>query len=136
MWKQIAICALLTGGVRAADFAACPARIDLQPQQMAKVVAGWTASETGESRHELWYVTLYDGEPKEKASLVPDVTERLRTVWKLEPARRAYWMECHYTQTSIVLARALPATAKSCEVTFAPSVSLDGHPVIRQILCR
>jgi len=136
MWKLIAVTALLTGGLRAADFAACPAKIDVQRQELAKPVPGWTPALVSEPHNELWFVTIYDGEPKEMASLVPDISGRLKSGWTLARQGRTYWLECHYTETTIVLARAVPATAKSCEVTYVPSVSLDGQPVIKQITCK
>jgi hypothetical protein len=135
MWKLIILSAL-AGGLTAADFAACPAKIEVQKQQILKVVPGWTAAQVSEPRHDLWFVTLYDGEPKEMASLVPDVEGKLKSGWTLAPQSRAYWLECHYTQTTLVLSRALPAAAKLCEVTYAPGVSLDGQQVIKQITCR
>jgi hypothetical protein len=136
MWKFIVVPALALGGLWGADFTACPPSIDVQKQQLAKAVAGWTAAQGSEPRHDLWYVTMYDGEPKEMASLVPDISGKLRSGWTLAPTTRAYWLECHYTQTTLVLARPVPAGAKTCEVTYVPSVSLDGQPVIKQISCR
>lgn len=135
MWRAIVLFGLLTGGMCAADFAACPAKIEVQRQQLAKPAGGWTAAQANDAHHDLWFVTLYDGEPKEMASLVPDVSGRLKTSWTLAPAR-AYWLECHYTQTTIVLSRQVPAGVKLCEVTYVPSESLDGHQVIKQITCR
>src|SRR5579862_8588154 len=113
MWKSILLSALLTGGLCAADFMPCPARVDVQRQQLAKPVAGWAAAQGSEARHDLWFVTLYDGEPKGMASLVPDTGSRLKSGWTLAPAG-AYWLECHYTQTTIVLSRQVPAGAKLC----------------------
>jgi hypothetical protein len=128
---------LLCGGLSAAEFEACPARIDVQPQQLAKAAPGWTAAHAADAHHDLWYVTLYEGEPKEMASLVPDINGRQRQSWQLLPHPvRPYWLECHYTRTTIVLARPLAPTLKSCEVTFVPSETLDGHSVIKQVACR
>ena len=132
MWKLIVL-ATLAGGLSAADFAACPAKIEVQKQQIAKAVPGWTAAQVNDPRHDLWFVTMYNGEPKEMASLVPDISGKLKAGWTLAPG---YWLECHYTQTTLVLARAVPASAKVCEVTYTPGVSLDGQQVIKQITCR
>jgi hypothetical protein len=134
--KTIVIATLLCSGLWAAEFEACPARIDVQAQSLAKAAPGWTAAHAAEARHDLWYVTLYDGEPKEMASLVPDVNGARRQAWQLPHQGRPYWLECHYTRTTIVLARPLPAKMQSCEVTFETSVTLDGHPVIKQVACR
>ena len=134
MWKLIVL-ATLAGGLSAADFA-CPAKIEVQKQQIAKAVPGWTAAQVTDPRHDLWFVTMYSGEPKEMASLVPDISGKLKAGWTLAPQTHTYWLECHYTQTTLVLARAVPASAKVCEVTYTPGVSLDGQQVIKQITCR
>jgi hypothetical protein len=132
MWK-LTVLATLAGGLSAADFAACPAKIEVQKQQIAKAVPGWTAAQANDPRHDLWFVTMYNGEPKEMASLVPDISGKLKSGWTLAPG---YWLECHYTQTTLVLTRAVPAGAKVCEVTYTPGVSLDGQQVIKQLTCR
>lgn len=133
--KPVVIAILCCGGLSAAELAACPAKIDVQTQQLARPVAGWTAARAAGARHDLWFITLYDGEPKEMASLVPDVNTRLKQSWVV-PAGRPYWLECHYTRTTIVLAKPVPAGVKSCEVTFVPSETLDGHAAIKQVNCR
>jgi hypothetical protein len=135
MWKPIVLFALLSGGLCAADSAACPSRVDVQRQQLAKPIAGWTAAQVQDAHHDLWFVTLYDGEPKDMASLVPDSTGRLKTSWTLAPGR-TYWLECHYTRTTIVLSRQVAAGAKLCEATYQAAETLDGHPVIKQVACK
>jgi hypothetical protein len=134
--RKLIVLSILTGGLWAADFAPCPPRIEVPPQRLAKPVAGWTAGQAAEARHDLWFITMYNGEPKEMASLVPDVSERLKQGWTLAPQTGTFWLECHYTRTTVVLARPVPATAKSCEVTYVPSQTLDGHQVIKQITCK
>ncbi len=141
MFKLLSIPLLLLCGLRAADFGTCPASIDVQPQQLAKAVPGWTASKTtmsqaGGGSHVLWFVNIYDGDPKDKADLVPDINGPLSRSWTLSGSPNGFWMECHYTQTTIVLARPLPVVVKSCVVTFTPDVTLDGQQVIKQISCR
>jgi hypothetical protein len=134
--KLVVIATLLCGGLSAADFAACPAQVGVQEQQLSKAAPGWTAGHAADVRHDLWFVTLYDGEPKDKASLVPDVNNRQKQSWALPHQSRAYWLECHYTRTTVVLAKPLPASVQACEVTFTPSESLDGHQAIKQMVCR
>jgi len=133
--KLAVIAILLCGGLSAADFEACPARIDVQPQQLLKAAAGWTPGYAAGARHDLWFVTIYDGEPQEKASLVPDVSGPQRQAWLLSRQSRPYWIECHYTRTAVVLAKALPGTLEACEVTFVTTEKLDGHPVIKRVNC-
>ena len=140
MLRAFAIFWLLCGGLSAADFQACPATIDVKPHQIGKAPAGWSVGYDHDTfangqNHVLWFVTLYDGEPKERASLVPDVNERLRAEWKFNP-EQTVWLECHYTRTTLVLSRALPKGVKSCVVTFEPNVSIDGHNSIKAINCK
>ena len=140
MRKLLSISLLWLSGLGAADFAACPARIDVKQQQIDKAPAGWTVGHDLDTfangqNHVLWFVTLYDGDPKERASLVPDVNQRLRAEWKFNP-EQTVWLECHYTRSTIVLSRALPKGVKSCVVTFDPGVSTDGHSGIKTVVCR
>jgi hypothetical protein len=132
---------LLACGLYGADFETCPANVDVQPQQLAKVAPGWTASnvaasQAGGRNHALWFVKVFEGAPKEKADLVPDVNDRLKRSWTFVPSPGGFWLECHYTRTTVVLSRQLPAGIKSCTVTFTPDVSLDGQQQIKQLLCR
>jgi hypothetical protein len=141
LFKFISIPLLLVCGLYAADFETCPASINVQPQQLAKALPGWTASKTdmsqsGGGNHVLWFVKMYDGDPKDKADLVPDTNSRLNRSWTLSGSRNGFWMECHYTRTTIVLARPLPGGLKACVVTFTPDETLDGQQVIKQISCR
>ena len=134
--KLLSISILLACCVSAADFKACPAKIDVKPQQLATPVPGSTVAYTNSQNHALWLVEIYDGDPKEKADLIPDINEPLKQAWTLTPHERPYWLECHYTQTSIVLRYRLPDSVKSCVVTMHPGVKLDGQSVIKGIECR
>ena len=136
MWKAWSALFLMTGGIPAADFSPCPATIEVQRQQLLKPVAGWTAALAADPRHDLWFITMYDGEPKQMASLVPDLASKLKAGWTLAPAGLTYWLECHYTQTTIVLAKPVPSGAKACEVTYLPAMTLDGQQVIKQVTCK
>ena len=141
MLKLIFLPALLLSGLHAAGFEACPAAIEVEPQQLSKPVPGWTASDSTAAEpaarsHMLWFVKVYEGEPKDKADLVPDIHGPLTHGWTLTPSRGAYWLECHYTQTSVVLARPLPGGLKSCVVTVEKDISVDGHPAVRRLDCR
>src|SRR4051812_35027309 len=106
MWKLTVISSLILYAVQAADFEACPARIDVRPQELVKAVPGWTAGQAHEAHHELVSVDLYDGHPSELASLIPDTQAKLKIGWTLHPQTRPYWLQCHYTQTTLVLSRA------------------------------
>jgi len=73
------------------------------------------------------------------ASLVPDEDTRLgknRTAkWLLQPDR-PYWFACYYSGTSLALSRSLPAALKECDVTYDPSIEIDGMPEIKSIACK
>ena len=88
---------------------------------------------TNGQNHALWFVQIYDGDPKEKADLIPDINEPLKQAWTLTPYERPYWLECHYTQTTIVLRYRLLDNLKSCVVTKHAGVTLDGQAVIKGI---
>lgn len=63
---------------------------------------------------------LYDGHPREMASLVPDKTTETRglliATWKLAGAEadRGYWVGCAYGNSMTLLTMRLPDTISSC----------------------
>lgn len=135
MLKMVVISVLMLGALQAADIDACPSSIDVKPQQLASTVPGWTVSSYS-GKHVLWSVELYDGNPKEMADLIPDGNNRQKRVWNFKDPASTFWVQCHYTRTTIVLERPLPRTVKSCVLTFEQGSSLDGENVIKQMMCR
>ena len=134
-FRLAAILLFAGGSTLGAGFESCPSQVEVQPQRIAKTVPGWSVI-ASEAPHQLTSITFYDGEPKEKASLAPDETGRQRQVWTLAAQTRPYWLSCHYSGTNVVLARPLPPTVKRCEVTYQPSVTIEGMPEIKEISCK
>jgi hypothetical protein len=69
-------------------------------------------------------IRLYDGHPREMASLKPDEeTEahgRLVGIWHLQKAEpeRGYWVGCAYANSMTLLAKRLPDTVSTCRYTL------------------
>jgi hypothetical protein len=115
----------------------CPETVPLASPQLAKPIEGWKVL-FDTTPHRLSRVTFFDGPAEESASLVPDEDTRLgktRTAkWLLQPKpERPYWFACYYSGTSLALSRALPAGLKECDVTYNPSIEIDGMPQIKDI---
>jgi hypothetical protein len=118
----------------------CPETVPLASPQLAKPIEGWNVF-FDTTPHRLSRVTFFDGTVAESASLVPDEDTRLgrtRTAkWLLQAKpERPYWLACYYSGTSLALSRALPAGLKECDVTYNPSVEIDGMPEIKSIACK
>lgn len=123
----------------AADLATCPARIDVG-QQLTAPVAGWR-SFNDDAPPQLAGVTFYDGSPQEKASLAYDDITRAGgkqiAKWSFAPHReRPIWIACHYSGTSVVLAKPLPDTLTSCAVSYDTHQEVAGLPMIGKIVCK
>ena len=137
------MCALVFLVVMAACFAAaqdvrCPERISTT-QTLSQSVPGWT-NQMDATPNMLAGVTLYDGPPKDMASLVPDETHlrgKLLASWDLTPnPGRQYWLACGYSGTRVTLARPLPTELRTCTVTYDPKVTIDGLPSIERLACK
>jgi hypothetical protein len=87
---------------------------------------GWTAdqvraigtAQTLRSSHPQSSVSLFDGNPTPASAVAPDepgLPETLR--WTLGPPTSAdgYWMVCHYSDTTLTVARRLPTGVTACE---------------------
>ena len=134
-WKLAALVLLAAGSMPGAGFESCPSQVAVQPQRIAKPISGWSVI-SSEEPHQLTSIAFYDGDPKENASLAPDQAGRQRQVWTLAAQSRPYWLSCHYSGTTVVLARPLPAAVRQCVVTYEPSVTLEGMPQIKEISCK
>ena len=116
----------------------CPEEISVE-QRLTAPLEGW---ETGRSkgRAALELVTIYDGHPRELASLVPDGQERRRAgrtaaFWKLNPSK-AYWVECAYRRTDVVIFRRLSEKTSRCEVVTDGRRLVNGREPIVDVRCR
>jgi hypothetical protein len=128
-----------TGSVCALGHAApagvCPEAISTE-QKINDSPAGWNAI-AGEKEHALMGVTIYDGNPSEMASLVPEEKKNGEydlAVWELrKPVKESFWIECSYQDTNIKLAKAIDKKITVCEVTYDPKSSRGGMPSIVKI---
>lgn len=81
----------------------------------------WRAFQKKDRPNSLHRMSLYDGPPEQMAALKPDNgDENAPPVWTLGrlPTGRQHWIVCHYDDTSVTLARALPESVRQCRVTF------------------
>jgi hypothetical protein len=72
--------------------------------------------------HRLQSVDVFDGDPRELASLVPDEQPgrgRPLAIWKFAPVReRALWLACGYRGTSSTVTQELPAATSQCKASY------------------
>jgi hypothetical protein len=137
---SVALMICLRFGAQEAPKISCPDTVPLASPQLAKPIEGWKVF-FDTTPHRLSRVTFFDGPVEDSASLVPDEDTRLgktRTAkWLFQPKpERPYWLACYYSRTSLALSRALPEGLKECDVTYNPSVEIDGMPEIKSISCK
>ncbi|HEA3131796.1 TPA: hypothetical protein RVR73_003124 [Aeromonas hydrophila] len=116
----------------------CPATIETR-QQLLGTTQGWqavTRNELGEQhqplRHRLENLSLFDGDPDERAQLKPDNGDS-HTIhyWSLDRHNpRPFYLVCHYQETAITLQQALPAGLGYCRVNQPAPYDLRG------LICR
>jgi hypothetical protein len=126
----------------AAELIQCPAKIDVN-QRLAAQIPGWSvvlSASPDEMPHQLAGVTFFDGNPQDRASLVPDKQSKLKagTVasWTFGVTDRAIWIACSYAWTSVVLSRQLPRTTRECSITYSNRDTIVGLPVIEKFDCK
>ena len=125
---------LLTGIAAHAADPSCPATLNIE-EKLKQPYAGWSEGRTDAPRS-LSAITVFEGNPKDMASLVGDQRKPSKTIlvttWKLEPGTQ-YWMSCSYSGTRIVLSRPVPANYRSVVVTYATDVTVDGLPEVTKV---
>jgi len=122
----VALAVLLGPGCAAAAGYECPARITVQQSAFA-APNGWTNYED-QDVHPLIRVSLSEGEPTKRATLVPSSDRRKGklavTTWAFTASTEGYWLSCLYAGTGMGVTRKLPDGVKSCRVeadaTFDP----------------
>ncbi|HDZ8965513.1 STY0301 family protein [Aeromonas dhakensis] len=116
----------------------CPATIETR-QQLLGTTHGWqavTRNDLGEQhqplRHRLENLSLFDGDPDERAQLKPDNGDSHAIhYWSLDRHNpRPFYLVCHYQETGITLQQALPAGLGYCRVNQPASYDLRG------LICR
>lgn len=101
----------------------CPERISVEEIAKATYPAWEVTADKGKVDVHLQSMLLYDGHPREMASLVPDRTTEARglliATWRLpraEPAR-GYWVGCTYRNSMTLLTKRLPDAVSRCRFT-------------------
>ncbi|MEK6748632.1 MAG: STY0301 family protein [Pseudomonadota bacterium] len=116
----------------------CPATIDLTEQAQNIPIPWQSVINRGRSGHRLENVFLYFHHPQEMGTLVPDEDKyekkRAVAIWRF-PGKdsRDHWLTCVYSDTNVMLARALPNDLTHCTVSF----KMDG-PIklgVTNIIC-
>lgn len=101
----------------------CPQRISVEEIAKATYPSWEMTADKGKVDVHLQSMLLYDGHPREMASLVPDRTTQARgqlvATWRLAKmeADRGYWVGCAYRNSMTLLTRRLPDTVSSCRFT-------------------
>lgn len=76
----------------------------------------------GQGTPKLATIMVFDGHPREMASLVPDESTSSKeaiAVWRfrLSDSPRGIWIACTYTNTNAMFAMRLPSTVRECRLT-------------------
>jgi hypothetical protein len=110
----------------------CPPVVATDEAATASYPSWEITRDEGKVSSPLESMLLYDGHPREMASLVPDKTANagglLVATWQLRKSDpgQSYWVGCAYRNSMTLLTRRLPDTVSSCRYTqqTGPSGSL------------
>jgi hypothetical protein len=111
---------LITQSVVAAEIRyECPPEIRTVQSIEDNTPVGWEVIQESHPKHWQDSIMVFDGPPKELASLVPD-NERnqdiKKTVWTFSKEKeRSIWFTCSYHWTDIQLAKELPKEITKCK---------------------
>lgn len=95
----------------------CPEQITTS-ESIKSVPVNWQSWQP-DSAHTWQAVTLYDGHPKEMASLAPDKTNKQKASWHFASTReRDVYIACGYHRSSIELIQVVPKNIKTCVVFY------------------
>lgn len=116
----------------------CPEAMNVQ-EIVKDVPAGWTPVSEN-IRHPLKRVAFFDGNPVEKAELIPTKDTKKKklqyTTWKFDAVTaKNLWISCSYGQTSQTLARPVNKLYKQCTLRHDPGIFIDGLPAVVSIEC-
>jgi hypothetical protein len=107
-------------------------------QQIESSHPGWAiASE--DTKHILKDITVYDGNPIELASLIPDKSIRnkkeMYSVWFIaKESKHRVWIKCEFSGTTITLSQALPSDTKVIRIYYNRQIMIEGNYRIEKIL--
>jgi len=116
----------------------CPQAVTVT-QALGVPQSGWTAG-LDKLPTEPAGVSVFEGPPEEMADLIPDdgqdAADTRSDIWNLPHSDRGYWLVCHYSNTTVILSRQLPATVTRCEVVYEKQQAFaGGAPVVRSVKC-
>jgi hypothetical protein len=116
----------------------CPMKVEVK-QALAAPPSGWTAG-LDKLPTEAAGVSVFEGPPEEMADLVPDdgkdASDTRSDIWNLPHSDRGYWLVCRYANTTVTLARQLPASVTRCEAVYEKQQTFaGGAPVMRSSKC-
>ena len=97
---------------------ACPDRVEVAAQTLAKKIPDWRYFEDTDSKYLLDTVTVYKGK-KKLEKMEPSKGTEAYTEWLLpDNGKESYFVVCSYQNTSIRMKRALSAKLNSCRVAY------------------
>lgn len=98
----------------------CPESI-APSESVSAPTQGWKVF-TSDDIHYFQNVSVYEGHPKERASLIPRDDKKAGKAisrWTLPREKQyKYWLRCDYLNTNASYIIALPDTATACIVTY------------------
>jgi hypothetical protein len=101
----------------------CPDRIALEETAKSAYPSWEVTIDKGKSDFFFEAIYLFDGHPRDMASLKPDeeteTPARIVGTWHLPKAEpdRGYWVGCAYSNSMTLLAKRLPDTVSICRYT-------------------
>jgi hypothetical protein len=104
----------------AADYR-CPPTIETRQSMAAKPPRPWEAiPDVWNGKQLLENVQVYDGPPKDGASLVPDnESSEKDPIWTFaKNQKRRIWIACFYSQSFIRLVQELPPGVEKCTLLY------------------
>lgn len=115
----------------------CPASI--KPTASVNIVPpGWSVV-SGEASSPFDSLAIFDGNPSELASLVPDrdlpdakVGARGEAEWEFEGGAKNIWVGCAYARTTVSLAQVIPDGVMKCRVQATREK--DGWQLARKVV--
>jgi hypothetical protein len=136
--KSVLVCLILLSVPQVALSAQKDWKVFLLPptietkQEVKTIPAGWVALLEAVP-NQVAGITVFDGRPEQKASLVPGNEEkqkaenRLAVTWQLAPlSPEGIWLAFSYASTSVVLAKPLPEGTTELRVLYDTSVTISG----------
>ena len=135
---SLTLIGLATSALSAPLTIECPASI--KPAASISVVPpGWSVI-SGEANSPFDSLAIFDGNPSELASLVPDrdlpdtkTGARGEAEWNFEGGAKNIWVGCSYARTNVSLAQAIPDGVVKCRVQATHET--EGWTLAPKVVC-